>query len=133
MLHGVLTNPAWLAVVIAVGALIPQVKKAGIWSWRKWRDWRNTIPTQGAKDRKNYGKLLDQYEKYLSLLGDLIIRRAQHERGPDEWTPSWNRRSRTPETVSTTASKRMVLKKTIWASSRSLIFWNIARSVLESS
>jgi hypothetical protein len=68
MLHDVLTNPAWLAVVIAVGALIPQVKKARIWSWRKWRDWRNTIPTQGAKDRKNYGKLLDQYEKYLSLL-----------------------------------------------------------------
>jgi hypothetical protein len=87
MLRDILTNPAWLAVVVAVVALIPQIIKAGIWSWRKWGEWRNTIPTKSAKDRANYAKLLDQYEKYLSLLEDLIIIRAQHEWGQHEWTP----------------------------------------------
>jgi hypothetical protein len=31
--------------------------------------------------------LLQKYESYLDLLANLIILRAQHEAGPDEWTP----------------------------------------------
>ncbi len=86
-LGDVLTDPAWLAVIIACVALLPQLVRLGIWSVKRWQTWRSTIPTQSAKDRAVYGKLLDQYEKYLSLLEDLIILRAQFERGPDEWTP----------------------------------------------
>jgi len=92
MLKNILTDPTWLGVIIGTLALTPQVVKLGVWSVKRWKTWRNTIPTKSAKDRAVYGKLLDQYEQYLSLMEDLIILRAQFERGSDEWTPELQQR-----------------------------------------
>src|SRR5947209_19795793 len=81
------TDPGWLAVLLATLALIPQLIKAGQWLWKRYQTRYIPRNTQAHKDRANYGLLLQKYESYLDLLENLIIIRAQHEAGPDEWNP----------------------------------------------
>lgn len=84
------TEPEWIAVIIAILALVLQ---AVIPVRRLRRRWREPIKheSQSKKDRHSYDFLLRKYEVYLDLLSDLIVIRAQVEAGPSEYTPEMER------------------------------------------
>lgn len=91
MLREFLTDPfslavaAWLAVIIAVIAIFrPEI--AGLLHRLRGR-WQERTELQSSKDRKNYDVLLGRYQKYLDILENLIIVRAQLERGSEGFTP----------------------------------------------
>ena len=86
MLQGLFTDPAWIAVILATLAIIPQVVSLIRWAWRRWRA-PYEPKTQIQADRAAYDSLLRQYDAYLNFLESLVVMRAQHEAGPDEWTP----------------------------------------------
>lgn len=80
------TEPEWIAVIIAIVALAPQVVTLVRWALKRWRE-PFTPQTQSKKDRHNYDLLLHKYEGYLDLFSDLIVLRARIEAGPSEYTP----------------------------------------------
>ena len=82
-----LYEPEWWAVIIAVLALLPQLRNGGRWLWRRWSTRNLPRNTQVHQDRENYGLLLEKYDSYLTLLENLIVLRAQVEAGSDPWTP----------------------------------------------
>ncbi len=90
MIRDFLTNPtylalaAWLAVVMALVAITPQVSG---WIRALRGRWQERTALQSSKDRKNYQRLLDQYRGYLDVLENLIIMRSQAQRGKDGFTP----------------------------------------------
>ncbi len=86
------TDPAWLAVLLATLALIPQLVKGGRWLWQRWQMRHFPKDTQPQKDRVAYGLLLQKYEGYLTMLENLIVLRSQVERGPDPFTPEMRER-----------------------------------------
>ena len=90
-MQGYLIDPAWMAVFVAVVALMPEAVRLARWL-RKRHKTPFTPKTQSGKDRENYALLLHKYKSYLGLLEDMIILKAQHNRGPDEWTPELEQR-----------------------------------------
>src|SRR4051794_1028990 len=87
MMPNFLTEPEWLALIVSIVALTPQVVKLGRWLWK--RRYQRFMPknTQVHKDHTNYDLLLQKYEGYLTILQNLIILRSQIEAGSDPWTP----------------------------------------------
>lgn len=69
---------AWLAVVLALVAIVPQISR---WIQGLRRRWQRRNELQSSKDRRNYGLLLKQYRDYLDVLENLIILRSQIEAG----------------------------------------------------
>ena len=86
-----LTDPAWIAILVAVIALMPEAVRLAHWLWKRYKT-PFKPKTQSSKDRENYALLLHKYKSYLGLLEDTIILKAQHNRGPDEWTPELEQR-----------------------------------------
>src|SRR5215210_4323862 len=82
-----LTEPEWLALIVAIVALIPQIIKLARRMWKRWNDRFMPRNTQVHKDRANYNLLLQKYEGYLVILENLIVLRYQVQRGPDPFTP----------------------------------------------
>ncbi len=88
MLPDFLSKPEWLAVILAVLALMRQeIVGLGCWLWRRWQIRYIPTNTQVHKDRDNYSLLLQKYEGYLTILENLIVLRSQVEAGSDPWTP----------------------------------------------
>lgn len=93
MIRDFLTDPAWvavaacLAVILAAVASIPLVVQLGRWLGQRRQTRHLPKNTQVHKDRANYGRLLQKYEGYLTILENLIVVRSQVKRGSGPWTP----------------------------------------------
>lgn len=84
---GFVSEPEWWAVIIATIALMPLVVKSGRWLKQRWESRHLPTNTRAQKDRRDYNRLLQDYEANLTMLENLIVIRSQVEASKDtQWT-----------------------------------------------
>lgn len=86
MLPNFLQSPGWWGVILATVALTPLIVALAKWLKHRWNTRHLPTNTQAHKDRRNYERLLRDYEGNLTLLEDLIVIRSQVEASK---TTSW--------------------------------------------